>query len=85
MSDLIGRKPKKTICKKDVKRAMGRIEEMDGRRVYRQDDGEITADLTRFEEKLAVEHHGSPLYQRVFFLLVALGVLYLGWLLIRFH
>ena len=47
-------------------------------RVYRQDDGEITAWLTDFEEKTELVHEGSPFYQKVFFLLVFIGVFYLA-------
>jgi hypothetical protein len=46
--------------------------------VYKQDDGEITAWLTDFEEKTELVHEGSPFYQKVFFLLVFIGVFYLA-------
>ena len=46
--------------------------------VYKQDDGEITAWLTDFEEKTELVHEGSPIYQKVFFLLVFIGVFYLA-------
>ncbi len=46
--------------------------------VYKQDDGEITAWLTGFEEKTELAHKGSPFYQKVFFLLVFIGVFYLA-------
>ncbi len=46
--------------------------------VYKQDDGEITAWLTGFEEKMELAHKGSPSYRKVFFLLVLIGFLYLG-------
>ncbi len=46
--------------------------------VYKQDDGEITAWLTGFEEKMELAHEGSPFYQKVFFLLVFIGVFYLA-------
>ena len=45
--------------------------------VYRQMDGEITACLTDFEEKLELVHEGSPKYRHIFHLLVAAGVIYL--------
>jgi len=45
--------------------------------VYKQEDGEITAWLTDFEEKTELVHEGSPFYQKVFFLLVFIGVFYL--------
>ena len=47
-------------------------------RVYKQDDGEITAWLTDFEEKMELAHQGSPFYRKIFFVLVLLGFLYLG-------
>lgn len=45
--------------------------------VYRQMDGEITAQLTDFEEKMELVHQGSPQYKRIFHLLVAAGAIYL--------
>ena len=53
-------------------------------RVYKQDDGEITAWLTDFEEKMELAHQGSPFYRKVFFLLVLLGFLYLGVIFLLF-
>jgi len=53
-------------------------------RVYKQDDGEITAWLTDFEEKMELAHQGSPFYRKVFFLLVLLGLLYLGVIFLLF-
>jgi len=53
-------------------------------RVYKQDDGEITAWLTDFEEKMELAHQGSPFYRKVFFLLVLLGMLYLGVIFLLF-
>ncbi len=52
--------------------------------VYKQADGEITAWLTDFEEKMELAHQGSPIYRRVFFLLVLIGFLYLGVIFIFF-
>jgi len=52
--------------------------------VYKQDDGEITAWLTGFEEKMELAHKGSPFYRKVFFLLVLLGFLYLGVIFLLF-
>ncbi len=46
--------------------------------VYKQEDSEITAWLTDFEEKTELVHEGSPFYQKVFFLLVFIGVFYLA-------
>ena len=52
--------------------------------VYQQDDGEITAWLTDFEEKMELAHKGSPFYRKIFFLLVLLGFLYLGLIFLIF-
>ena len=45
--------------------------------VYRQADGEITAWLTDFEEKMELAHEGSPLFKNIFYLLVGTGLFYL--------
>jgi len=52
--------------------------------VYKQDDGEITARFTDFEEKMELAHQGSPFYRKVFFLLVLIGCLYLGVIFLLF-
>jgi len=52
--------------------------------VHKQDDGEITAWLTGFEEKMELAHQGSPFYRKVFFLLVLIGFLYLGVIILLF-
>ena len=52
--------------------------------VYKQDDGEITAWLTGFEEKMELAHEGSPFYKKVFFLLVLIGFLHLGVIILLF-
>jgi len=52
--------------------------------VYKQDDGEITAWLTGFEEKMELAHKGSPFYRKIFFLLVLTGFLYLGVIFLLF-
>ncbi len=52
--------------------------------VYKQDDGEITAWLTDFEEKMELAHEGSPFYRKVFFLLVLIGFIYLGVIFLLF-
>ena len=57
---------------------MGKIVQRDNETVYQQDDGEITAWLTGFEEKMALEHKGARSYRHVVHLLVAVGVLYLA-------
>lgn len=56
---------------------MGRYRQHDNEFVYQQDDGEITAWLTDFEEKLELPHEGTPAYKKVFFLLVIIGLIYL--------
>ena len=56
---------------------MGRYIQHDNEFVYQQDDGEITAWLTDFEEKLELPHEGTPAYKKVFFLLVITGLIYL--------
>ena len=53
-------------------------------RVHQQDDGEITAWLTDFEEKMELAHKGSPFYRKIFFILVLLGFLYLGLIFLLF-
>lgn len=57
----------------------------DGKEItYRQADGEITAWLTDFEEKLELAHSGSPKFKRIFYLLVAVGVLYLSFVFLLY-
>ena len=46
--------------------------------IYKQDDGEITAWLTDFQEKMEISHEANPFYKMVFFLMVFIGLLYLG-------
>lgn len=57
---------------------MAKIEKEGQEVVYRQADGEITAWLTGFEEKMELSHPPDPFYQKVFFLMVAIGLLHLG-------
>ena len=52
--------------------------------VFRQDDGEITAQFDNVEEKMVLSHEGSPKYKKVFYLLVLAGVLYLTFIFM-FH
>ncbi len=53
--------------------------EKDGEEIiYRQDDGEITAWLTGFEEKMELSHTADPFYKKIFFLMVLIGLLHLG-------
>lgn len=46
--------------------------------IYRQADGERTARLIGYSEKKALTHEGSPKYQKIFYILVAAGVIYLS-------
>jgi len=46
--------------------------------VYRQADGEITAWLTDFQEMMELAHESSPKFKRIFYLLVAIGIIYLS-------
>jgi hypothetical protein len=57
---------------------MAGIEKKGDEIVYRQDDGEITAWLTDFEEKMELSHPPDHFYKKVFFLAVAIGLLHLG-------
>jgi len=53
--------------------------EKDGEEIiYRQDDGEITAWLTDFEEKMELSHPGDPFYKKIFFLMVVIGLFHLS-------
>ena len=53
--------------------------EKDGEEIiYRQDDGEITAWLTDFVEKMELSHPSDPFYKKVFFLMVLIGLIHLG-------
>ena len=45
--------------------------------VYQQDDGEVTARLTGFEEKMELPHEGSVGYKKIFYSLVIIGFVYL--------
>lgn len=63
---------------------MGRIEKKGKQVVYRQDDGEITAWLTDFEEKMEIGHEGTPAYRRVFYVVFFIATLYLGTILLRY-
>jgi hypothetical protein len=57
---------------------MGRIEKEGKEVVYKQDNGEITAWLTNFKEKMVLGHEGTPIYKTIFYAAVLIGVLYLG-------
>jgi len=63
---------------------MGRIEKEGEDIVYKQDDGEITAWLTNFEEKMVLGHEGDPRYKKIFHIVVLIGFLYLGIIFLLF-
>lgn len=52
----------------------GGVEEV----VYKQDDGEVTAWLTNFEEKMELGHGGTQKYKNIFYAVVLTGFIYLG-------
>jgi hypothetical protein len=56
---------------------MGKFAKLDNELVYQQDDGEITAWLKDFDEKMELPHEGTPAYKKIFFLLVGIGLIYL--------
>ena len=56
---------------------MGKIVKKGEDIIYRQPDGEVTATLNDFKEKMVLEHEGSSRYQKIFYLLVAAGSIYL--------
>ena len=56
---------------------MGKFVTKDRELVYQQDDGEITAWLNDFEEKMELPHEGSFKYKKIFYLLVIIGLIYL--------
>lgn len=52
--------------------------------VYKQDNGEISAWLTNFEEKMELGHEGTQKYKNIFYAAVLVSVIYIGilfWLL----
>ena len=52
--------------------------------VYKQDNGETTAWLTNFEEKMELGHEGTQKYKNIFYAVVLISFIYLGmlfWLL----
>ncbi|MCD6255962.1 MAG: hypothetical protein J7J44_06800 [Deltaproteobacteria bacterium] len=63
---------------------MGRIEKEGEDIVYKQDDGEITAWLTNFEEKMVLGHEGEPRYKKIFHIVVLIASLYLGIIFLLF-
>jgi hypothetical protein len=57
---------------------MGRIEQEGNDIVYRQDDGEVTAYLTGYEDKSELAHEGRQEVKIIFWALVAIGIIYLA-------
>lgn len=57
---------------------MGSFVQRDGETVYQQADGEVTAWLIGFEEKMVLEHKGTRRYRIVLYFCVALGLVYLS-------
>jgi hypothetical protein len=49
--------------------------------VYKQDNGEITAVLTDFEEKMELGHEGSSKVRQVFHLFLLLSIIYIAWII----
>jgi len=56
---------------------MGKFVKYDNELVYQQDDGEITARLAGFEEKMELPHKGSAGYKKILYFLVFISVSYL--------
>ena len=56
---------------------MGEFVKQGEETVYRQSDGEITANLTEFKEKMELVHKGSSNYKHLFHLLAVFGLVYL--------
>jgi len=63
---------------------MGRIEKEEKEVVYKQDNGEITAWLTNFEEKMELAHEGTPRYKKIFWIIVLMAALYFVTILLLF-
>ncbi|MDY6843583.1 MAG: hypothetical protein SVW57_05775 [Thermodesulfobacteriota bacterium] len=57
---------------------MGEIVKEGEEVVYKQNNGEITAWLTNFEEKMELSHEGEPLYKKLLYAMILIGVLYLA-------
>jgi len=62
---------------------MGTVEKTENGFIYRQDDGEITARFDSIEEKPVLSHTGSPIYRRVFNLLILAGGIYLTFIFLQ--
>jgi len=56
---------------------MGRIEKEEKEVVYKQDNGEITAWLTNFEERMELTHEGTSEYKKAFWIIVLMAFSYL--------
>jgi len=56
---------------------MGRIEKEGEEVVYKQDNGEITAWLANFEERMELTHEGTSEYKKVFWVIVLMAFSYL--------
>lgn len=56
---------------------MGRIEKEGEEVVCKQDNGEITAWLTNFEERMELTHEGTSEYKKVFWVIVLMAFSYL--------
>lgn len=56
---------------------MGRVIKKNSEVYFQQEDGEITARLTDFTEKMELTHKESNLHKRILHIFVALGALYL--------
>ncbi len=56
---------------------MGEVVVKNDEVVYRQENGEITAWLTDFTEKMELTHVGAPFYKKIFYLLAVFCVCYL--------
>jgi hypothetical protein len=56
---------------------MGKFVKYDGELVYQQDDGEVTAWLIGFKEKMELPHKGSAGYKKILYFLVFISVIYL--------
>jgi len=57
---------------------MGQLERSDNQWVYKQDDGEITARFIDYREHKVLSHAGDSAYRKAFYILVVIGLIYLG-------
>ena len=56
---------------------MGKVIHNGNRYLYQQEDGEITAWFRDAEEKMELRHEGTAYHKILFYLMVALGCIYL--------